>query len=123
VTRDLGAPISYLVLAEGTRVESADGQVVGKVRRVLADPGADLFDGIVIDTDGGDRFADSPEVDELYEQVVILRLTAEEARRLPEHSPAPAVIDASSEDIAEDTTGDRMKDAAKRAWDRLSGNY
>jgi hypothetical protein len=45
---DLGAPGSYLTLAEGTRVLSADGRELGRVRRVFADPEVDVFDGFVI---------------------------------------------------------------------------
>ena len=46
---DLGAPSSYLTLAEGTAVYSSDGQALGKVEHVLADTDADIFDGLVID--------------------------------------------------------------------------
>ncbi len=52
-----------------------------------------------------------------------LRLTAEQARGLPEPSAGPAVLDLGADDVAGDTPGDKVKDAAKRTWDRLSGNY
>ncbi len=39
-TADRGAPISYMVLEEGTPVFSRDGERIGEVRRVLAAPPA-----------------------------------------------------------------------------------
>jgi hypothetical protein len=89
---DLGAPISYLVLAEGTPVYASDGTTkVATVRRVLADEAADIFDGIVLAVDGPDRFVDAPEVARIHERGVILSLTAEQAAGLPEHTPSPLV--------------------------------
>jgi PRC-barrel domain len=123
VADDHGAPIAYAVLAEGTPVRSSDGAEVGTVKRVLADEGADVFDGIVVDTDEGERFVDAPVVADLYERLVVLTIGAEQARGLPEPSAGPAVVDVSADDVAGDTRGDRVKDAAKRTWDRLSGNY
>jgi len=62
---DLGSPSSYLVLEPGVDVFSRDGERLGEVQHVLADPEADLFDGIVVDTSGlpgGLRFVDAPHV-------------------------------------------------------------
>lgn len=120
---DHGAPIAYTVLEEGTPVHTADGRDVGRVRRVLADEGTDIFDGIVVDTDDGERFVDAPDVEALYERAVVLKLSAEEIDRLSEPSPSPAVVDVDPDDIAGDGPGDRVRDAARRTWDRLSGNY
>lgn len=120
---DRGAPIAYMVLQEGTPVEGTDGARIGTVSRVLADVEADIFDGLILDTPDGDRFVDAPQVAELYERLVLLAMTAEEARRLPEPTPSPAAMDIDADDIAGDTPGDRIRDAAKRAWDRISGNY
>lgn len=119
---DRGAPIAYMVLAEGTPVQSADGERIGTVSRVLADSGADIFDGLAVDTADGERFVDAPEVAELYERLVVLTITAAEAQALPEHSAAPAVVDVSADDVAGggDTGG---KGAVRKVWDRLSGNY
>ena len=47
-TDDLGRPVSYLALAEGTAVLGSDGEEVGHVAHVLADEEQDIFDGIVI---------------------------------------------------------------------------
>ena len=120
---DRGEPIAYMVLVEGTRVEGRDGGEVGSVKRVLADEGADIFDGLILDTPDGDRFVDAPQVGELYTDLVILEMAAADARRLPEPSPSPAAVDLDPDDVAGDTTGDKVRDAARRAWDRISGNY
>ena len=89
---DLGAPASYLTLAEGVPVYSSDGEELGKVEHVLADPDVDVFDGIVLDTSvlpGGRRFADATQVAEIYERGVVLTLEAAAAERLPEPSANP----------------------------------
>ena len=118
-----GAPIAYMVLAEGTRVQGRDGGDVGTVKRVLADEGADIFDGLILDTPDGDRFVDAPAVEELYERLVVLGMAAGDAKHLPEPTASPAAVDISPDDVAGDTTGDKVRDAARRAWDRISGNY
>jgi len=119
---DLGAPISYLTLEAGTPVYAAEGDEVGRVEHVLADPEADVFDGLVIDMrsgPGGWRFADAPQVAEIHERGVILGLDAEQARALPEPSDNPAVMETTAEDMEPDGLGDKLR----RAWDLLSGNY
>ncbi|HEV2814145.1 MAG TPA: PRC-barrel domain-containing protein [Solirubrobacteraceae bacterium] len=97
-----GEPIAYMVLAEGTRVEGRDGEEIGTVKRVLADEGADIFDGLILDTSDGDRFVDAPQVRELYERLVILEMSAGDAQRLPEPTASPAAVDLNADDIAGD---------------------
>ncbi len=119
---DLGAPTSYLVLAEGTPVYSSDGDRVGGVEHVLADTDADIFDGIVLDTSvlpGGNRFVDATQVGEIYERGVQLTIDAAAAQALPEPSENPAVMGAGPEDTAESDLTRKLR----AAWDRLSGNY
>jgi len=83
---DLGAPLSYLVLKKGVPVYSKDGERLGRVVQVLSAPEAHMFDGIVFDTKagpGGHRFVDAPEVGEIFERGVVLRIDAAEAEALP----------------------------------------
>jgi len=83
---DLGAPLSYLVLKRGVPVYSRDGERLGRVVRVLAAPEANMFDGIVFDTKagpGGHRFVDAPEVGQIFERGVVLKIDAAEAEALP----------------------------------------
>lgn len=118
-----GAPISYMVLSDGTPVYSSDGRELGKVKRVLADEGADIFDGLIVDTDDGDRFVDAPNVAELYERAVVLALSADDAQHMPEPTGNPAVMQPTADDIAGETTGDTVAHRLRQAWDRISGNY
>lgn len=117
---DLGAPSSYLVLADGVSVYSSDGKELGKVEHVLAEPASDVFDGFVIDTSvlpGGHRFVDAPEVEEIYENGVVLKLDAAAAEQLPKPSANPGVLEASPDDLGPQDLGDKLR----RAWDLISG--
>jgi hypothetical protein len=120
---DKGAPISWMVLADETPVFSSDGVRLGDVKRVLADEDADIFDGLILDTPQGDRFVDAPNVAELHERAVVLVLSSDDAKHMPEPSPSPAVMEPTADDIAGDTTEDTIAFRLRRAWDRISGNY
>src|SRR3954449_12733698 len=116
---DLGAPISYLVLERGVAVYSSDGQRLGRVTRVLTAPEANMFDGVVFDTTagpGGHRFVDAPEVGQIYERGVVLKIDAAEAAKLgaPEANPGSLKVDPA--DLAGAKRG-----GLGRFWDRLSG--
>jgi uncharacterized protein YrrD len=83
---DLGAPLSYLVLKRGVPVYSSDGERLGRVTRVLSAPEANMFDGIIFDAKagfGGHRFVDAPEVGEIYERGVVLKIDAAAVESLP----------------------------------------
>ena len=75
---DDGHAIGYKVLRRGTPVRSADGEVVGTVRRVQDNAREHIFDGIVIDTPQGRRFVDAPEVARIAERAVTLAVPAHE---------------------------------------------
>ena len=86
---DLGQPASYLVLRTGEPVYSCDGELVGKVERVLADAEADIFDGLVLDdSELGDRsrFVAGEQVEEVFERGVLLKCDRAAAESLPEPS-------------------------------------
>jgi carbamate kinase len=83
---DLGHPCSYLVVRRGTPVFSSDGKKLGRVVKVHAAPEAHMFDGILFDTNrgpGGRRFVDAPEVGEIYERGIVLKIAAAEVESLP----------------------------------------
>lgn len=87
---DLGQPVSYLVAKRGIPVFSSEGEKLGRVIKVFAAPEANMFDGILFDTTwgpGGRRFVDAPEVGELYERGVILKIKAAEVDSLPKRRP------------------------------------
>jgi hypothetical protein len=117
---DLGSPISYLALEEGTAVVGSDGDEVGHVAHVLADEEQDIFDGIVIAHGlGRHTFADAEQVAAIHERGVTLTMSAAEADALPEPSENPAVL----YDDPADPDGSPLADKLRRAWDLLSGNY
>jgi hypothetical protein len=120
---DHGAPIAYLVLEEGTAVLASDGGDVGTVKRVLALPEDDIFDGLILDTAEGDRFVDADNVGELYERAVVLKLDSAQARQLPEPTKNPGVLEPSPDDVAGDTPTDQVQYRIRQVWDRISGNY
>jgi hypothetical protein len=84
---DEGHAISYKLLERGVEVRSSDGEVVGRVERVLENPREHIFDGIVISTPRGLRFVDAPEVGRIAERLVSLTIDAQEAAVLPEPDP------------------------------------
>lgn len=117
---DLGQPSSYLALQKGVRVYSSDGKDLGRVARVLAAPGLDVFDGFVLDTTvlpGGHRFVDGPEVAEIYERGVVLKIDAAEAERLPAPNANPAAMSVNPGDLVKGGPQGPLR----RAWDRISG--
>jgi hypothetical protein len=119
-----GDPISYLALQQGTKVLSLDGEPIGEVAHVLADPEDDIFDGIVIDASwlpGGHAFADASQIEEIRTDAVILKLAAEACRSLPEPSANPAAMEATPDDTAKEGLGDELRDKLRRAWDLVSG--
>lgn len=116
---DLGNPVSYLVLEAGTPVHGSDGVEIGTVEHVLAVPDDDIFDGIVIKTPDGRRFADAPLVDEIYERGVVLTVPGAAADALPEPGANPAALSAGPDDTGPDDLGDKLK----RAWNLISGKY
>lgn len=119
---DLGQPSSYLSLEAGVPVYSCDGEEVGKIEHVLADPDVDIFDGLVLDTSvlpGGHRFVDADQVEEIFERGVLLKLDRAAAERLPEPSDNPATLEVSPDDMVGDE--DALKRKLRRAWDLISG--
>ncbi|GGL02165.1 PRC-barrel domain-containing protein [Mangrovihabitans endophyticus] len=75
---DLGAPIAYLALPDGTAVYDRSGESVGEVAHVLADDQEDIFHGLILTTPRGHRFARPDQVDGLYERGVIVAVPAAE---------------------------------------------
>lgn len=106
---DLGAPVSYLVLREGTPVFDRSGTRAGEVEHVLSDERADVFHGLVVRAGHGHRFARADLVDGLYENGVIIAVPAE---GLPEPSADPAARAAGHDE--------GLPQLLKKAWDRLA---
>jgi hypothetical protein len=117
---DLGDRISYLVLKAGVPIFSSDGEQVGSVIRAMWVQEKDVFDGIVFHTAAGHhdrRFVDAPEVGEIYERRVILRIDAAEAAQLPKPGENPAALSVGPDDLVGGSQGGRFR----RAWGALTG--
>ncbi|HKJ36081.1 MAG TPA: hypothetical protein VKA36_05900 [Solirubrobacterales bacterium] len=109
-----------MALSEGIPVYSSDERELGRVEHVLAAPKVDIFDGIVIDRSrlpGGHRFVDAPEVAEIFERGVLLKITAEEAQGLPTPEANPATMSADPGDLE----GGELEHKLRRAWEKISG--
>jgi hypothetical protein len=116
---DRGAPISYLTLEPGTPVFTSDGEEVGRVAHVLADPDADIFDGIVIASGRNHRFVDAPEVARIATGGVTLTLDRDAAARLPAPGESPAEMAADPDAGSESDLTRKLR----RAWDMITGRY
>jgi hypothetical protein len=82
--------ISYQALGKGVPVRASGGEEIGTVEHVLEVPQLDVFDGIVVRTPDGLRFADADQVADITDRYVVLHLPVEQADRLgrPEGSPS-----------------------------------
>ena len=119
-TDDLGRPVSYLALEEGTAVLGSDGDEVGHVAHVLADEENDIFDGIVISHGlGHHTFADAEQV---ADDPRARRDADHSPRRRPRRCPSPARTPRCCRTTRPSRSA-RLADKLRRAWDLLSGNY
>ena len=81
---DDGHAVHHSELKRGTPVYDADEIVVGKVVESLDNFRENIFDGLVIETESGERrFVDAPEVARTAERGVTLSITAAEVADLP----------------------------------------
>ncbi len=81
---DEGLPIAYEVLETGVPVYTSGGEQVGTVGHVVAAPEEDIFHGIVMRGEHGDRFVAAEKVASLHERGVDLRLDRSAVDALPE---------------------------------------
>jgi uncharacterized protein YrrD len=119
---DLGDPIAYLALQEGTPVLASDGVEIGRVAHVLADESDDIFEGIVVDESvlpGGHRYADEEIIEAIHEHGVVLTIDSAAAEELPKPSEAPGVIEVGVDDLVADKAQSRLQ----KAWKYISGDY
>ncbi len=76
-------PISYQAAARGTPVLSSSGATIGTLEHVLEVPEVDVFDGIVIATDGGLRFIDADQVLQITRSHIRSAVDDNQASQLP----------------------------------------
>jgi len=120
---DEGLPASWEVLEPGTPVLASDGSKIGEVKKVLAVAEDDIFEGLLVETDRGERFVQADLVASIHERGVDLKLDAAAAAALPEPEPAPAAMEVGADDVSEPEGAYERDVWFKRIWNRLSGNY
>ncbi len=117
---ELGQPIAYLALEEGTPVFDRSGGRVGVVERVLADLPMDIFEGLIVHElplPGRHVFADPGQIAELHERGVLLSVGRDELR---EHSDHPtAKRDTPNRTAVEG----RFHALLRRSWDWISTRF
>jgi uncharacterized protein YrrD len=113
---DLGPPVAYLAIKEGTPVFDPDGNRIGVVEHVVADEPADIFHGIVVHTlplPGRHRYADADQIAELRERGVLLTVGRDD---LPEPTERSAAA-------GQDPPESRLEAGLRRAWDWISTRW
>ncbi|WP_205861422.1 PRC-barrel domain-containing protein, partial [Planosporangium flavigriseum] len=115
VVEEIGPPIAYLALREGTPVYDRDGDRVGVVEHVVADVALDIFHGLIVHTlplPGHHLFAAADQVSELHERGVLLSVGRGDLHEPREPSTAPGPVDGPAENP--------LQAGLRRAWDWLS---
>jgi hypothetical protein len=117
---DLGPPIAYVLLEEGTPVYEHGGTRIGVVEELLGDLSADVFDGILIHTTplpGRHVVATADQIEELRRRGVILAVDPAALEPAREPSRAAAARSGGGDRPAEPS----LHRWARRTWDRLTG--
>jgi hypothetical protein len=105
--------IAYTAAVVGAQVLTVEGERIGSLERVLDIPDLDLFDGIVVKTDAGDRFVDRDQISHFTTTAVHCSLTAQQAAGLPEPDSPPTYRADPGQD-----GGNSVIDRVKRAFGR-----
>ena len=103
-----GHRIAFEALERGTPVRTSDWHEIGTVKKVMIVHEKHLFDGIVVTTSAGDRFVDAPEVDEIFERLVTLKIDGDAAASLPEPDANPAALKLNSRTFGKGGLGGLM---------------
>jgi uncharacterized protein YrrD len=113
--QDLGPPVAYSALTDGTPVYDRNGQRVGVVEHVLAELDLDIFHGLIVHTKplpGRHLYADADQIAELHERGVVLAVDKGEL-----HEPSAPSTPTPARGRDETPLEARMR----RAWDWISG--
>jgi hypothetical protein len=114
---DLGPPIAYTALEDGTPVYDRQGIRIGVAEHIVGEPEADIFDGVIIHTEplpGRHLFAGVDQIAELRERGVVLSVGAD-ALHEPDERPTERP------DHHDDRAESPLQATLRRAWDRISG--
>jgi hypothetical protein len=85
--------LAWTEVQQGWRVIASDGTDIGKVEQGVGDRNVDVFEGFEIDIglSGPDRFVSYEHVAGVSQGRIVLDLTPDEARNLPEHTEVPSL--------------------------------
>jgi hypothetical protein len=85
--------VAWKAIEEGADVVATDGEVHGRVSRVVGDSNADVFTGLAITTSafGGERFVEAERVRGIWSRRVEVDLAPEAFADLPPHEEVPSV--------------------------------
>ena len=115
---DLGPPIAYTVLQEGTPVYDRNGERIGVVDQVMADMQLDIFEGVIVHTrplPGRHLFADVEQIAELRERGVLLTVGRDESARAARRRHRRKWRD------TDDRVEAPLEARLRRAWDGSTG--
>lgn len=113
--QDLGPPVAYSALTDGTPVYDRNGERVGVVEHVLADLDLDIFHGLIVHTKplpGRHLYADADQIAELRERGVVLAV--DEGELQEPSAPSTRTPEKSREETP-------LEARVRRAWDWISG--
>jgi uncharacterized protein YrrD len=114
--QDLGTPVAYSALTDGTPVYDRNARRVGVVEHVLADLDLDIFHGLIIHTKplpGRHLYADADQIAELHERGVVLAVDEGDL-----HEPSAS----STRPLARGREETPVEARVRRAWDWISGH-
>ena len=85
--------VSWKLIESGARIESADGEKVATVSRVVGDADADVFTGIAVKAGilSGERLIPSERVQGIWPDRVQVDLAKADIEALPEYKDAPVL--------------------------------
>lgn len=115
---ELGPPIAFIALREGTPVYDARRKRIGVVEEVVADEQAVIFEGVVVHTlplPGRHLVADVDQIAGLHERGVLLSVDRSALRRSGRHADVRKGDD-------DDQLEHPVQAALRRIWDRITRN-
>jgi len=115
---DLGPPIAFVALREGTPVYDARRKRIGVVDEIVADEQAAIFEGLVVHTlplPGRHLMADVDQIAALHERGVLLSVDRSALRRADRAGGGPG------RDDADEPVESPVQATLRRVWDRISG--
>ena len=84
-------PVSWLMIEPGWAVVAVDGAEVGRIKQVLGDENADIFDGLAVTRGTGAAYVPSEHVGEITAGSVALTIDRAAVDGLDPYEPPPPV--------------------------------